>query len=166
MQAIREDMEEFRRQLGKGSIQRAYRALFTFMTELQRNFRNTTPDYGLSSLYHGYLDMTYFALFPESLRRRGLKIAVVFNYGAFRFETWLAAGNRKVQQKYWRLFRDSHWQKYRVVTPSKGVDSIVEFDSAEEVDFSDTGRLAAAIEKNTVIFITDIECFLSDHPIV
>ena len=36
--------------------------------------------------------MTYFALFPASLKCRGLKVTIVFNYEAFRFEAWLATG--------------------------------------------------------------------------
>ena len=81
--------------------------------------------------------MTYFAIVPPSLKHRDLKIAIVFSYGAFRFEAWLAGTNRQVQRKYWDLFRDSQWSEYRVATPAKGVDSIVECNLAEEFDFGD-----------------------------
>jgi hypothetical protein len=161
MQSIQEDMDEFRRQLRKGSIQKAYRGLLAYMMDLQRDLGKKFPGHGTSGLYHGYMDMPYFAIFPKSLKHRGLKIAIVFNYGAFRFEAWLAGSNRKVQQKYWELFRDSRWNRYRLVTPAKGVDSIVECNLAEDFDFGDLDRLTAGIEENTVKFIDDIERFLS-----
>jgi len=100
MHSIEEDMIELRRQLGKGSIQRAYGALLSYMMGLRTHFANK---YAVSDLYQGYMDMTYFALFPASLKRRDLKVAIVFNYAAFRFEAWLAASNRKVQRQYWEL---------------------------------------------------------------
>jgi hypothetical protein len=98
------------------------------------------------------------------LKIAGLKIAVVFNYEAFRFEAWIAATNRQVQRKYWELFRNNRWAKYRVVTPAKGVDSIIECDLAEEgFDFGDLHGLTANIEERTAHFIDEIERFLLDH---
>ncbi|HOH08780.1 MAG TPA: hypothetical protein PLF89_14745 [bacterium] len=47
-------------------------------------------------MYQGYLDMTYFEFFPDKLKKCDLKLAIVFNYQAFRFEVWLAARNRQV----------------------------------------------------------------------
>jgi len=117
----------------------------------------------LRGLYQGYMDMTYFALFPPSLKRRDLKVAIVFNYAAFRFEAWLAARNRKVQRQYWDLFRDSRWAEYRVVTPAVGIDSIIECDLAKDFDFSDPDALTSRIENATAAFIDNIERFLSEH---
>ena len=71
--------------------------------------------------------------------------------------------NRQVQRKYWELFRDSQWTQYRVVTPAKGVDSIIECNLAEDFDFGDLDSLTARIEENAVEFIDDVERFLSDH---
>jgi hypothetical protein len=161
MQSIQEDMNEFRRQLSNGSIQKAYRALLAYMMDLRTGFKNKYQSYDTSGLYHGYMDMTYFAIFPKSLKHRDLKIAIVFNYEAFRFEAWLAGSNRKVQQKYWELFRDSQLNEYRVVTPAKGVDSIIECNLAEDFDFGDLDSLTAAIEEKTVEFVSDIDRFLS-----
>jgi len=162
MQSIQEDMNELRGQLGTGAIQKAYRALLGYMMDLRTRFKNRYPSYSISGLYQGYMDMTYFAIVPPSLKHRDLKIAIVFNYEAFRFEAWLAGTNRQVQRKYWELFRDSR-SEYRVVTPAKGVDSIIECNLAEDFDFGDLDTLTASIEENAVEFINDVERFLSDH---
>src|SRR5262245_60360048 len=115
MHSIQEDIEVLRRQLRNGSIQKAYGALLSYMNGLRTHFANEYGDSAISALYQGYMDITYFALFTPSLKRRDLKVAIVFNYEAFRFEAWLAARNRKVQRRYWEIFKDSHWAEYRVV---------------------------------------------------
>ena len=81
MHSINNDLREFRKQLEKGAIQNAYKALLSYMMRLRTHFKNN--DYAVSGLYQGYMDMTYFALFPSSLKQRNLKIAIVFNYASF-----------------------------------------------------------------------------------
>ncbi|MHB1416151.1 MAG: DUF7000 family protein [Chloroflexota bacterium] len=163
MRSVQEDMEEFRRQLGEGSIQRAYGALLSYMRGLRTHFANKYGEPAVSALYQGYMDLTAVALCPPSLKRRDLKVAIVFNYDAFRFEAWLGARNRKVQRQYWELFRDSQWDEYRVVTPAGGIDSIVECDLATDFDLGDPDALTTGIENGTAAFIDDIEGFLSEH---
>ena len=164
MPAIHEsDMEELRVQLKKGSLQKAYRALISFMMGLRTFFANKYGDPFVSNLYQGYLDMTYFALFPPSLKRHDLKVAIVFNYNAFRFEVWLTARNRKVLSQYWELFKDSHWAEYRVVAPAEGIDSIVECEVTKDFDISNPDTLTTKIENTAMIFIENMERYLSKY---
>ncbi len=153
MDSLQADMQVLREQLGKGSIQKAYRALIAFMMGLRTHFSNQYGQAAVSGLYQGYMDMTYFALFPASLKPHDLKIAIVFNYESFRFEAWLAARNRKVQRQTWELFKDSQWDEYRLVAPAGGVDAIVECDLARDCDFSDLEDLTGKIEEATNAFI-------------
>jgi hypothetical protein len=154
-------MEEFRRLLEKGSVQRAYRALLSYMMGLRTHFMSRLGDSAVSGLYQGRMDMTFFSLFPPPLRQRKLKAAILFNYKAFRFEAWLVGRNRQVQRQYWELLRDGQWPKYRVVAPAKGVDSIVECNLASDFDLDDPDALTAIIESTTMAFIDDIDGFLS-----
>jgi len=164
MTSMQEDMEALRQQLAQGTLQRAYRALLSYMLGLRTRFVNKYGETAVSGLYQGYLDMTYFALFPPSLKPLDLKVAVVFNYEAFRFEAWLAARNRKVQRQYWERFKQGHWDEYRVVTPAGGIDAILECDLAKGLDFSDPDALTARIEDDLAAFIQSIEHFLTGHP--
>ena len=161
MHSITKDLTELRRQLEKGSIQRAYQAVLSYMMFLRTHFKNNHSGMAVSGLYQGYLDMTYFALFPALLKQRNLKMAMVFNYEAFRFEAWLAGGNRQVQRRYWELFKDHTWPEYRVITPAKGMDSIIECDLAAGFDLNDRAALTASIESATMAFIDEIEKFLA-----
>ena len=162
--ALQEYIKEYRTQLEKGYIQRAYKGLMEYIMDLKTYLKNQHPDYFISgSIYYGYMDMTYFSFFPESFKQRDLKVAIVFNYDQFRFEAWLAGYNKQVQQKYWKLFQESDWNKYRIVSTTKGVDSIIEHNLTDNPDFSDLDSLTKQIETGTLNFINDIDDFLSKH---
>jgi hypothetical protein len=157
MHSIKKDMKALHGQLRNGAIQRAYRALLSFMMELRTHFKNKYPDFSVSSLYQGYMDMTHFAISSPSLKQHDLKIAIVFNYDSFSFEAWLAGKNRRVNRQYWELFKDRKWPAYRVVKPGKGVDSIVECDLTQGFALSDTKALTTSIEMGVGAFIEDVE---------
>jgi hypothetical protein len=157
-------MDAFQRELKKGSVQKAYKTLLSYMLSLRTHFTKSHAQFAVSGLYQGYMDMTYFALFPPSLKERGLKTAIVFNYDAFRFEAWLAAANRKIQKQYWELLKGSQWPRYRVVEPAKGIDSILECDLADGLDLDSPDALTSRIEATTLSFIKDIGTFLSETP--
>ncbi len=104
--------------------------------------------------------MTYFAISPPSLKRLDFKIAIVFNYKAFRFEAWLAGKNRRVNRHYWELFKNLKRPEYRIVAPGKGVDMIIECDLAYGFDLGDMNALTTTIENGMGTFIEDIEALL------
>ncbi len=164
MKPFHEYMNEYRKQMEKGDIKKAYKGLMEYIMELRLYFKNKYPDYFVSgSIYHGYMDMSYFSFFPESLKIRKLKVAIVFIHDTFRFEVWLVGYNKRVQTKYWKLFKESDWNKYRIPSTTKGVDSIIEYSLVENPDFSDLDTLKKQIESGTLKFIKDIEDFLSKH---
>jgi hypothetical protein len=161
MESFQEYIEEYRKQLEKGAIKKAYKGLMEYIMDLRTYFKNKYPDYFVSgSIYYGYMDMTYFSFVPKSLKQRNLKIAIVFLHDEFRFEVWLAGANKQVQQQYWKLLMESDWNKYHVVSTTKGVDSIVEYILIDSPDFRDLDTLTTQIETATLIFIKDVESFL------
>ena len=164
MGPFHEYMNEYKKQLEKGDIKEAYRGLMKYFKDLRSHFKNKYPDYFVSgSIYYGYMDMTHFSFFPKSLKRRKLKIAIVFIHDTFTFEVWLAAYNKNVQTEYWKLFTESDWNKYRIPSTAKGVDYILEYILVDNPDFSDLDTLTKQIERGTLRFIEDVENFLSKH---
>ena len=162
MELSQESMQEYRKQLKAGVIQKAYKGLMEYIMELRTHFKNKYPDRFITgNIYAGYMDMTYFPLFPKSLKARDLKIAIVFLHEAFRFEVWLAGTNKQVQQKYWKLIKESGWKKDKLVPTTQGADSILESILVEDPDFDDLGALTKQIEKGTLNFIEEVENFLS-----
>jgi hypothetical protein len=155
---------EYRKQLGRDYIQVAYRGLMEFMMELKTHFSRIYPEYEVSSnLYPGYLDMTYFALVPPSLKNRKLKIAIVLVHETASFEVWLAAANRQVQVEYWGLVKDQDWGDFRLTPPGKGVDSILAYDLAINPSFDDLDALTKQIVDGTAKFICRVATFLSSE---
>ena len=166
MGSLQDSMIEYRKQLEKGAIREAYKGLMEYVMALRTHLRTKYPDYVVSgSVYYGYMDMTYFSFFPESLKRRNLKVAIVFVHEAFRFEAWLAGYNKQVQAEYWELFKASGWDRYYIVPTTKGADSILECILVEDPDFGNLRALTGQIEKGTLSFTEDIESFLSAHQI-
>jgi hypothetical protein len=163
MKSFNEYVNEYRKQLARGDIQQAYRGLMDYIRGLKTHLQNKYPDYFVTSIYQGYMDMTYFSFFPQSLKRRKLKVGIVFVHEAMRFEVWLFGINKQVQTKYWKLFKESGWNKYHIVSTVKGFDGIVDAVLVENPCFNDLNALTKKIEKSTLKFIRDIESFLSKH---
>ena len=164
MEIFEDCMNEYKKQIQKGAIQIAYRGLMEYLMGLRTHFAKQYPDHFVSgSIYYGYMDMTYFSFTPSSLQQRQLKTAIVFIHDTFRFEVWLAGNNKQIQSKYWKLFKESGWDKYPIVPTTKGVDAIVEGVLVDGPDFGDLDTLTRQIESATIRFIKDIESFLLKH---
>lgn len=162
MTSFQESMIEYKKQLEKGSIQVAYRGLMDYFNSLKIYFKRKYPTYSVSgSIYFGYMDMTYFAFFPASLKQRKLKVGIVFLHKAFRFEVWLFGYNKKIQKKYWNLFKENDWDKYHIPQNLKGVDSILEHVLVDNPNFDDLDVLTKLIEKRALEFIENVESFLN-----
>ncbi len=70
MENLRESMKAFQFALQAGYLQHAYRGLMDFFSDLRKRFQTHYPEYLISSMYYGYLDMTYFAVVSEFLKAR------------------------------------------------------------------------------------------------
>lgn len=161
MESLREHMFEYRKQLEKGHVQEAYRGLMGYIMDLRTYLKNKYPEYSVSGIYQGYMDMTYFSFTPDSLKSLKLKIALVFIYDTFKFEVWLAGSNKNVQKEYWELFTEKSPDKYHIPSSIKGRDSIVENVLVENPDFGDLDILTEEIENGTLKFMADVVEFLS-----
>ena len=163
MESMQEYVNEYRKQLDKGLIQKAYRGLLEYIMDLRTHFNRKYPDWTPGNIYQGYMDMTYFPIFPAELSGRKLKIAIVFVHETTRFEVWLAGYNKQIQTEYWKSFKEGDWDKYRIPATLKGIDSIMEYTLVDNPDFRDLDALTGQIEKGTLSFINDIERFLFKH---
>ena len=162
MESINEYIKEYTTQLRKGQIQKAYKGIMTFMSELRSYLESRYPDYTAGSLYFGYMDMTYFAFTPADLKNKKLKIAVVYLHEKGVFEVWLAGNNRKIQAEYIALMSSENIGKYKLSQVIPGVDSIIESILVEKPDFDHPEELKKQIEKKTMAFVKDIISILDE----
>lgn len=166
MESFHEHIGEYRNQIKKGDVKKAYQGLMKYFEELRLYLKNKYPDYFLSgSINYGHMDYTYFYFFPKSLKQKKLKVVILFIHDTFKIEAWLSGYNKNVQSKYWKLFTEKGWNKYHIASTTKNVDYISDCILADNPDFSDLSALTSQIEKGAIKFIKEIENFLSKQKI-
>lgn len=142
--------------LKDGKIQRAYRGIMEFMSSLRSRLEVTHPDYVVSAMYAGYMDMTYFAFTPSVLKEKRLKIAIVYLHPDHRFEVWLGAINRNVQKETFRQLKGKDLLGYKVGEIKPGEDAILSSILVDHPDFDAKEMLESLIEEGTLKFIQDV----------
>lgn len=163
MVSFNEQMDEYRKLVAKGTLREAYKGLMGYIRGLRAHFNKSYPGWAPpGSIYLGYMDMTYFPLFPKPLEEKRLKVAIVFLHETCSFEAWLAASNKKAQSYYWTLLRERGWKKYRMPSSTDGADSITECVLVKDPDFNDLDALTLEIESGALRFIADISRFLAE----
>lgn len=162
MDSLNDHVREYMIQLSKGQIQKAYKGILTFMSGLRTYLESRYLDYTASTLYFGYMDMTYFAFTPSDLKNKKLKIAIVYLHEQGRFEVWLSGSNRKIQAEYIELMSLKNIGKYRLSQVLPRVDSIIESILVEQPDFDHPDELKKQIEKKMIKFINDIDSILNE----
>jgi hypothetical protein len=163
MTSLNDCIIEYKKQVDKGIIPIAYRGLMDYMMGLKTYFARKYPDFSVpGSIYQGYMDMTYFSLFPDFFKKRKLKIAIVLIHKEMKFEIWLAGINKQIQKKYQNKLKLKDLKDYILPPDLKKADSIIEFTLSNKPDFSDTDALTIMIESGTLNFIRDIEIMLDE----
>lgn len=165
MDTFHEAVMEYKQQMQLGVIPRAYRGIMEYMLGLKAYLQAEYPAYNVSgSIYFGYMDMSYFSFFPDSLKQRNLKTGIVFIHDTCQFEAWLFGVNKKVQKQYWQLIKDSGWNQYPLVATLRGEDAILTHVLTANPDFDDLDDVTEQIEIGMVKYIEDVERFLKAYP--
>lgn len=160
MSSLKDSISEYQAALNKGDIQKAYRGIMSFMTDLKGILTKHHPDYLSSALYTGYLDMSYFAFTPSELRNKKLKVAIVYLHAQGRFEVWLSGNNRKIQAEYIKQLSHTNIEGYQLSKVKPGVDSIIELIIVKQPDFDHPIDLKNQVITSTLKFIDDIIRFI------
>ncbi|NLT18569.1 MAG: hypothetical protein BWX72_01121 [Firmicutes bacterium ADurb.Bin080] len=160
MRSYKLAMEEYKNLLKKGDIQFAYRGIISFFSRLRIFLKKKYPTYVVSSVYPGYMDMTYIAFTPMEIHKKNLKIAIVYLHEKNILELWLSASNRKIQAEYVELFNKEKVQ-YKISRVGPGVDSIIEKTIVQSPDLDNSKELISEIEKQCLDFCGEIESFVS-----
>lgn len=150
-------MEEYRKAIQDGRMPAAYRTVMSFLSELKSSIEAMHPGLVVGALYHGYMDMSFFAVAPPSMKAKKLKVAVVFVHEGCRFEAWLAAANRKLMSEWSGRLSGMCIGGYTLVGQGPGVDAIILGVLDERPDFSDVERLKKQLIEKLDIFIADMQ---------
>ena len=162
MESLNGHISEYTKQLKIGSIQKAYRGIMGFMSALKSDMESKYPGYTSSALYFGYMDMTYFAFTPLELKKKSLKIAIVYLHEENRIEAWLGDGYRKVQADYFEKLRHRDIGSCKLSRVSPGVDSILEMEILKQPDFDHVEDLMQTIGSRTIAFAESVLSILDE----
>ena len=155
-------MNRYQQLLDEGHIRVAYRGLMKYLVSLKTELKKRHPEYYVSSsVYAGYMDMSYFSFTPETIKKKKLEIAILFNHENFHFEAWLVGVNKKVQADYLKLFQERGWNKDTVEPAEKGIEAIATVTLVDEPNFNDLEHLTDQIEKQSLSFIADVGLLLA-----
>jgi len=161
MNSLTDCVRSYRELVQQGDIVLAYKGIQEFLAELRRELMRRHPDWGSpSSVYQGYMDMSYFALMPPALKERRLKLAIVYLHPDMRFDVWLSGMKREVQDTLRPLFQAATWPDYTIPEDGVWVDSIVEYVVEDAPDFDDPGTLTDRIDTGVSAFADDMVSFL------
>lgn len=156
MDSLNDYIHEYVKQLEKGMIQKAFQGIIAFMSELRTDLGNKYPDYTASTMYLGYMDMTYFGFTPPLLNAKKMKIAIVFLHESCKFEIWLAGKNRQIQAEYHKILSHKELGDYVLSPVQPGVDAIIAAPVIEQPDFDHLEELKQQIETHIIQFIEDM----------
>lgn len=125
-----------------GELQKTYQDLVGIVQNLRTEFtKKYKGEYSVAGVLHGYVDFTYFYLQNDYLKKKKLKLALVFNHKNVNFELWLLGQTKDVQILYWRKLRDVKWVNKEAMPEY----SIFEVPLLLEPDFDSPTRLSESI---------------------
>ncbi len=160
MGEINKQIDEYNKLVKKGDIVAAYGKITGFATALKNKLSVKYPDYAVSAVYYGYMDMTYFAFTPPDFKAKGLKIAIVYTHGKGSYEIWLSGANRKVQSEYYQIFKDNGYNRYPLIPQGAWVDSVIECVITPNPDYEKEEELTSQIESGAMEFITHLRQYI------
>jgi len=160
MKTLDELIEVYTHCLQLGEIQIAYKTIFEFLGKLRAEFIKKYPDNDVSSIYQGYMDMSYFSLSTKTLKEKGLKIAIVYLHEKGSFEVWLSARNRAITKGYSSKFKKCMECDSDLFHDDSNPDSIIECILTSEPSFDNQSLLIETIDKGVESLVKSIYKYL------
>lgn len=147
----------YKEQIDIGYIRKAYKGFMNYIMDLRIHFaKKYSDDYIIGNISKGYMDYTYFPIVPKSLKQLKVKFVIVFIHEEMLFGISLGGQNRQIQKHYWKIFKESDWNKYQIPSTLDENFSIIYNVLVENPDFNDLYNLTKQIESKSMIFIEDI----------
>jgi len=157
MKTLNELIKGYTHHLQQGEIQIAYKGIFEFLSRLRTEFIRKYTHYDVSSVYQGYMDMSYFSLSTKSLKDKGLKIAIVYVHKKGNFEAWLSARNRDVRKSYMgSLNSNIYGEDLNFFHDNNNSDAIIECILTNTPNFDDQTSLIEIIDQGVEKFVKKI----------
>jgi len=156
MKTLNQLISDYTCSLQQGEMQIAYKGILEFIGKLRAEFIKRYPHYDVSSIYQGYMDMSYFSLSTKSLKDKGLKIAIVYLHDKGDFEVWLSARNRDIAKSYASLLHSNISGDVSIFHDINNPDAIIECILTPTPNFENQSSLIDTIDEGVEKFVTKI----------
>ena len=160
MKTLNQLIGDYTCHLQQGEIQLAYKGILEFIGKLRADFVKKYPHYDTSSIYQGYMDMSYFSLSTKRLKDKGLKFAIVYLHEKGQFEVWLSARNRDISKQYEPVFSGKSFDGITTFHDENNQDAIIEYTLIAAPNFEDQDMLTDIIGEGVEEFITAVSNLL------
>lgn len=132
----------YKNAFASGELQKTYQGLVGIVQNLRTEFsKKYQSEFSVANVLHGYIDFTYFYLQNDYLKKKKLKIAIVFNHKNADFELWLLGQTKDVQILYWRKLREVKWVNQEAMPEY----SIFEAPLLSAPDFDNVTKLSESV---------------------
>ncbi|MGB0868914.1 MAG: AraC family transcriptional regulator [Flavobacteriales bacterium] len=135
-----------------------YHQLIGYMKGLRLFFQKEyETTFKLGQVYQGNPNFSYFSLTTDELKKQKLKFVIILNHKELNFSICLSGQNKNIRKKYWKIFKDSDWNKYHLATSIEDSLSIIDQMIVNKPNFNDKNGLTAIIKKESMMFIRDLK---------
>ncbi|WP_340677367.1 hypothetical protein [Paraglaciecola sp.] len=133
----------YKKAFASGEIQQTYQSLVGIVQNIRIEFQKMYKgEFSVANVLHGYIDVTYFYLQNDYLKKYKLKLAIVLNHQQAHFELWLLGQTKDVQLAYWKKLKGVKWVKEGAMPEY----SIFEIVMLATPDFDDPPKLSKSIQ--------------------
>ena len=157
MKSLNQLISNYTDLLKRGELQAAYKGILEFFGKLRGDLIKKYPQYDVSSIYQGYMDMSYFALSTKLFKDKGIKIAIVYLHDKGVFEVWLSARNREISKGIEPLVRGIVLDGLTVFHDETNLDAVIECTLSSAPDFDNQTELIHVIEQGVEKFVDTVQ---------
>ena len=127
-------------------LERSYQEFLRLFRFLRVELEKELPDYRFQgNIVENGMDYSYFQFTNDTLKKKGLKIAVTFVHRNFQFEVWLSGFNRNLQCDYYELLKNTR-QPFLLTKDPKKSDYSLRIPLDQTIDISDGKRVLSEIK--------------------
>lgn len=143
----------YKKAFSSGELQKTYQDLVGIVQNLRTEFsKKYQSEFSVANVLHGYIDFTYFYLQNDYLKRKKLKLALVFNHKNANFELWLLGQTKDVQILYWKKLREAKWVNHEVMPEY----SVFEAPLLSAPDFDNAAKLSESVHSQFKTLLQEI----------
>lgn len=140
-------LNDYRRLIQTTNLQESYQEFIALFRYIRVEMEKQLPEYKFQgNIAENSMDYSYFQFTNDELKKKGLKIAVVFVHRDFQFEIWLSGFNRSIQCQYCKIWSNAI-VPFELTDNPKKQDYILRIPCRDNLDLADGSCVVLELKK-------------------